>query len=77
MTIDSCLNFLRLQVNIDGCVNTLSGYCEGFFKDYGKDGRNYTARAIYDCFFDPTDEVEFCTILIYTIHLADIPFLVR
>ena len=49
--------FFRLQVNIDGCVNTLSDYCKTFFKEYGRDGRNYTARAIYDCYFDPTEQV--------------------
>lgn len=49
-------NRTKLQVNIDGCVNTLSGACEEFFQKYGRDGRNYTARAIYDCFYDPTEE---------------------
>ena len=35
----------------------MSGACEEFFQKYGRDGRNYTARAIYDCFYDPTEEV--------------------
>ena len=48
---------IRLQVNLEGCVNTLSDYCKGFFTKYGRDGRNYTARAIYDCFYDPNEKV--------------------
>ena len=50
-------SIIRLQVNIDGCVNTLSDYCKTFFDKYGRDGRNYTARAIYDCFYDPSEQV--------------------
>ncbi len=45
----------RLKINIEGCVNTLSEECKAFYKDYGRDGRNYTARAIYPCYYDPED----------------------
>ena len=46
-------NRTQLRVNIQGCVNTLSEECTAFYQDYGKDGRNYTARAIYKCYYDP------------------------
>ena len=32
-----------------------------FYANYGGDGRNYTARAVYECFFDPNNGVIFCT----------------
>lgn len=44
-----------MKINIEGCVNTLSMECMNFYADYGKDGRNYTARAVYPCFYDPFD----------------------
>ena len=44
-----------MKINIEGCVNTLSKECEAFYYNYGKDGRNYTARAVYPCFYDPDD----------------------
>ena len=46
-------NETRLKINIEGCVNTLSEECKAFYEDYGKDGRNYTARAVYPCYYDP------------------------
>lgn len=46
-------NRTRLKINIDGCVNTLSEECMAFYYDYGKDGRNYTSRAVYPCYYDP------------------------
>ena len=42
-----------MKINIEGCVNTLSMECMAFYYEYGKDGRNYTARAVYPCYFDP------------------------
>merc|ERR1712051_772877 len=38
-----------------GCVNTLSEECKAFYDKYGRDGMNYTARAIYPCYYDPDD----------------------
>ena len=48
-------SFYRLKINIQGCVNTLSEECKAFYHDYGKDGRNYTWRASYPCYYDPYD----------------------
>ena len=31
--------------------------CMKFYANYGGDGRNYTARAVYECFFDPNNGV--------------------
>ena len=36
--------FTRLRINIEGCVNTLSEECKAFYRMFGGDGRNYTAR---------------------------------
>ena len=44
-----------MKINIEGCVNTLSMECMNFYNVYGKDGRNYTARAVYECYYDPFD----------------------
>lgn len=46
-------NETKLKINIEGCVNTLSEECKQFYDVYGRDGRNYTARAVYPCYFDP------------------------
>lgn len=46
-------NATKLKINIEGCVNTLKEECRDFYDTYGRDGRNYTARAIYPCYFDP------------------------
>ncbi len=43
----------RMKINIEGCVNTLSMECMAFYHKYGGDGRNYTARAVYECHYDP------------------------
>ena len=45
----------RLKINIQGCVNTLSEECKAFYHEYGRDGRNYTWRASYPCYYDPYD----------------------
>ena len=45
----------RLKINIEGCVNNLDMECMRFYHKYGKDGRNYTARAVFPCYYDPTD----------------------
>jgi len=54
-------NKTKLKINIEGCVNTLSEECTAFYKKYGRDGRNYTARAIYPCWYDP-DNPDFVVI---------------
>ncbi|TRY79645.1 hypothetical protein TCAL_12607 [Tigriopus californicus] len=48
-------NSSKMKINIEGCVNTLAKECMAFHHNYGKDGRNYTARAVYPCFYDPFD----------------------
>ena len=47
--------FHRLKINIEGCVNNLDMECMRFYHKYGKDGRNYTARAVFPCYYDPYD----------------------
>jgi hypothetical protein len=42
-----------MKINIGGCVNTLAMECMAFYRNYGGDGRNYTARAVYQCYYDP------------------------
>ncbi len=44
----------RLRINIEGCVNNLNMDCMKFYHRYARDGRNYTARAVYPCYFDET-----------------------
>ena len=41
---------IRIQL-----INTLSMECMNFYNLYGRDGRNYTARAVYECYYDPYD----------------------
>lgn len=48
-------NQTKLKINIEGCVNTLAEECKAFYDEYGRDGRNYTARAIYPCWYDPAE----------------------
>jgi len=48
-------NATKLKINIEGCVNTLAEECTDFYDTYGRDGRNYTARAIYECWYDPAE----------------------
>ena len=31
--------------------------CMRFYAQYGGDGRNHTARSVYECFFDPNNGV--------------------
>ena len=38
--------YLRMKINIGGCVNTLSEECKDFYHKYSGDGRNYTARKV-------------------------------
>jgi hypothetical protein len=40
-----------LQINMEGCVNTLKGECDEFHKFYGKDGSDHNARARFPCFY--------------------------
>ena len=48
-------NKTKLKFNMEGCSNWLSEECTTFYDFYGRDGRNYTARAIFPCFYDPHD----------------------
>jgi hypothetical protein len=47
-------NYTRLLKNQDMCVNTLSMECMDFSHRFGRDGSNYTARAVFNCYYDPT-----------------------
>ena len=46
-------NYTMIRQNIEGCVNTLSMECMSFYRNYGKDGANYTSPVSYDCYYDP------------------------
>lgn len=48
-------NFTKLLKNQEGCVNTLAMECMDFFHRLGRDGANYTQRAVFDCYYDPTE----------------------
>eukprot|EP00090_Calanus_glacialis_P012973 TRINITY_DN21608_c0_g1_i1.p1 TRINITY_DN21608_c0_g1~~TRINITY_DN21608_c0_g1_i1.p1 ORF type:complete len:555 (+),score=115.35 TRINITY_DN21608_c0_g1_i1:209-1873(+) len=50
-------NETRILKNQEGCVNTLSMECMDFYHRYGRDGANYTARAVFDCYYNPKDEM--------------------
>jgi len=50
-------NNTRILKNQEGCVNTLSMECMDFYHRYGRDGSNYTARAVFDCYYNP-EEIE-------------------
>lgn len=41
----------HLHINLQGCVNTLRGECDGFIRKYGKDGSDHNARARFRCFY--------------------------
>jgi len=49
-------NDTRILKNQEGCVNTLSMECMDFYHRYGRDGSNYTARAVFDCYYNPDDD---------------------
>ncbi len=44
-----------MKINMEGCVNTLAMECMAFYHNFGGDGRNYTARSVYQCFYDPNN----------------------
>lgn len=48
-------NESRLLINLEGCVNTLQDECNGFLKEFGKDGTDHNARARFPCFFAEHD----------------------
>eukprot|EP00090_Calanus_glacialis_P012974 TRINITY_DN21608_c0_g1_i3.p1 TRINITY_DN21608_c0_g1~~TRINITY_DN21608_c0_g1_i3.p1 ORF type:complete len:555 (+),score=110.07 TRINITY_DN21608_c0_g1_i3:209-1873(+) len=50
-------NETRILKNQEGCVNTLSMECMDFYHRYGRDGANYTARAVFDCYYNPDDDL--------------------
>jgi len=41
----------KLKMNHEGCSNSLSEECTLFHDDHGKDGRNYTTRSRFPCYF--------------------------
>ncbi|XP_046398359.1 uncharacterized protein LOC124165110 [Ischnura elegans] len=43
--------YIRLYINLEGCVNTLRGECLQFLDTHGRDGRNQTAASRYPCFY--------------------------
>jgi hypothetical protein len=50
-------NESRLQINLEGCVNSLMDECATFLREFGKDGTDHNARARFPCFYadhDPT-----------------------
>ncbi|XP_071449332.1 uncharacterized protein [Hetaerina americana] len=51
-------NESKLQINLEGCVNTLRDECREFLKEYGRDGTDHNARARFPCFFSPTQSDE-------------------
>lgn len=48
-------NDSKLHINLEGCVNTLRGECAEFFKQYGRDGSDHTARARFPCFYSESN----------------------
>ncbi|XP_023322370.1 uncharacterized protein LOC111696850 [Eurytemora carolleeae] len=48
-------NQTKIKKNQQGCVNTLSMECMDFFARFARDGANYTARAVFDCYYNPED----------------------
>ena len=46
-------NESKLQINLEGCVNTLQDECKYFLKEFGKDGTDHNARARFPCFYSP------------------------
>ncbi len=51
----------KLKINLDGCVNTLSFECADFYRLYGRDGRNATARSVFSCYYDAENGLEAVT----------------
>ena len=47
-------NRTKLLINTEACVNTLRYECTDFHLDHRNDGRNYTARDRFPCFYTPT-----------------------
>nr|XP_040575165.1 LOW QUALITY PROTEIN: uncharacterized protein LOC121124116 [Lepeophtheirus salmonis] len=45
----------RLMINTDGCVNTLKGECNEFYKVHGQDGRNSTSPSRFPCYYAPSN----------------------
>jgi len=50
-------NYTRILKNEEACVNTLSMECMDFYHRYGRDGANYTARAVFDCYYNPDNDM--------------------
>lgn len=44
-------NESRLQINLEGCVNTLMDECKDFLREYGRDGTDHNAKARFPCFY--------------------------
>jgi hypothetical protein len=45
------INEVKLQINQEGCVNTLKDECAGFFKNYSANGSDYNAIMRFGFFF--------------------------
>lgn len=41
------MNYTKLYINFEGCVNTLSNECEKFHTDYGGDGKDMRSQSRY------------------------------
>ena len=44
---------LQLLINTEACVNTLQSECTEFYLDHRRDGRNYSARDRFPCYYTP------------------------
>ena len=47
------LTLPQLLINTEACVNTLQYECTQFYLDHRRDGRNYSARDRYPCYYTP------------------------
>ena len=43
----------QVLVNTESCVNTLQEECTEFYLDRRRDGRNYSSRDRYPCYYTP------------------------
>ncbi|TRY69959.1 hypothetical protein TCAL_04884 [Tigriopus californicus] len=49
-------NKTKLLINTEACINTLQEECTEFYLDHRRDGRNYSARDRFPCFYTPNHE---------------------
>ena len=50
------ISYWQLFVNTEMCVNTLQFECTTFFVEHRRDGRNYSSRDTYQCFYNPENQ---------------------